>query len=174
MAAKLSSVETRANAAIAIAIVVIGTQIVLAVFMFKIWLNARPSRRQSDDVERGLELDNVPRNAATDTRPRRPRAPDTSSPVGPTPTEARGRPVAAYGHVDGESESYYTSAPLSGGRRPSRQPTWTADSGLGQQTHGANYSQQKREARHGSDAHHRTNTNDANYGRRGNKFAHGN
>lgn len=189
MPAKLASVETRGNIALAVAIVAIGTQFVLAVFLFKIWLNARPSRRKSADPERGLELDNVPRNAATSTHTRRP-FPASTSPVAPTPAEARGRPVPAYGHttVHGESEEYYNTAPHSGGgqrtrsrqrtphsggRRPSRQPTYTADSGRGEQTHGADYSTQQREARHGSDAPHRTNTNDANYGRKGNKYAHG-
>lgn len=187
MPAKLASVETRANVALAVAIVAIGTQLVLAVFLFKIWLNARPSRRQSADPERGLELDNVPRNAATGTHTRRP-FPASTSPVAPATAEAHGRPVPAYGQtiVHGENEDYYNTAsrsgggqrsrqptPHSGGRRPSRQPTYTADSGLGSQTHGADYSTRRREARHGSDAPHRTNTNNADYGRKGNRYAHG-
>lgn len=176
MATKLSSVETRANAALAIAIVVLGTQLVMAVFIFKIWLNARKSHRQSADSERGVELANNPRSAPADTRPRRPQALPMPSPVGHTPADAHGRPVAAYGpgEVHGENHSYFhPTTPVSAGRRTGRVPTWTADSGLGEQTHGADYTERRRSARFGSDRPHMTNTNDADYGRRGNKFAHG-
>lgn len=176
MAAKLSTVDTRANAALAIALVVLGTQLIMAVFIFKIWLNARKSHRQSADPERGLELANNPRSAPADTRPRQPQALPMPSPVGHTPAESHGRPVAAYGdrEVHGENHSYFhPTTPVSAGRRPDRVPTWTAGSGLGEQTHGADYREQRRSARFGSDAPHRTNTNNADYGRRGNKFAHG-
>lgn len=176
MAAKLSTVDTRANAALTIAIVVVGAQLVMAVFVFKIWLNARESRRQSADPERGVELANNPRSAPADTRPRRPQALPMPSPVGHNLADAQGRPVAAYGEreVHGENESYFhPTTPVSAGRRPGRVPTWTADSGLGEQTHGADYTERRRSSRFGSDGPHRTNTNDANYGRRGNRFAHG-
>lgn len=169
MAAKLSTVDTRANAALAIAIVVLGTQLVMAVFIFKIWLNARKSRRESADPERGVELANNPRSGApADTRPRRPQALPMPSPIGNNTAEAHGRPVAAYRNeeVHGENESYFhPTTPVPTGRRSGRVPTWTADSGLSKQTHGADYRERRRSSRFGSDAPHRTNTNDANYSR---------
>lgn len=173
MESKLGSVETRANSALALAIVLIGAQLVIAVFLWKIWLNARPSH-QSHDAERGVELDNVSRDVAANTRPRRPKAPPTTSPIGPTPAESHGRPVPAYvrGEARGENDSYFHPVPTTGGRPPTRQPTWTAGSGLGPQTHGADYNEGRRPARFQVHSP-RTNTNDADYGRKGNKFAHG-
>lgn len=170
MDAKLDSVDTRAYAALAIAIIAIGAQLIMVVFMVKLWRNARPSHR-SADPERGLELDNVPRAAPADTRPRGLPSSPLEYPVAPTPAQARAPPVAAYkaytpGERHGEADAYFYPQP------PTKKPTYTADSGLGAQTHGADYYTQRREARHGSDGH-RTNTNDADYGRRGNRFAHG-
>ncbi|KKY34075.1 hypothetical protein UCDDA912_g05952 [Diaporthe ampelina] len=173
MEAKLGTVETRANSALALAIILIGAQLVVAVFLLKIWLNARPSRQPHDAV-RGLELDDVPRGVPADTRARRPRAPPTASPIGPTPAQAHGRPVPAYVRAEarGENEDYFNPASSRVGRWPARQPTWTAGSGLGVQTHGADYTEQRRSGRFSSD-NPRTNTNNADYGRKGSKFAHG-
>ncbi|KAG6353710.1 hypothetical protein INS49_005419 [Diaporthe citri] len=171
MDAKLASTDTRAYAALAIAIIAIGAQLIMVVFMVKLWRNARPSHR-SADPERGLELDNVPRAAPADTRPRGLPGSPIEYPVAPTPAQSHGRPVAAYKAYTpterhgGEADAYFYPP------APARKPTYTADSGLGTQTHGADYREQRREARHESDGH-RTNTNDADYGRRGNRFAHG-
>lgn len=172
MDAKLASVDTRAYAALAIAIIAIGAQLIMVVFMVKLWRNARPSHR-SGDPERGLELDNVPRDTPVDTHPRGLPGSPIEYPVAPTPAQSRGRPVAAYKAYTpnephgGEADAYFYPPP------PTRKPTYTAGSGLGTQTYGADYyREQQREARHGSDGH-RTNTNNADYGRKGNKFAHG-
>lgn len=171
MDAKLNSVDTRAYAALAIAIIAIGAQLIMVVFMVKLWRNARPSH-QPADPERGLELDNVPRTEPADTRPRGLPSSPLEYPVAPTPPQSHGLPVAAYkaytpaGATHGEADEYFYPP------QPARKPTYTASSGLGAQTHGADYTQQRREARHGPDGH-RTNTNDADYGRRGNRFAHG-
>lgn len=172
MEAKLGSVDTRANAALALAIILLMAQIIMAIFLFKVWLNARESRREADP-ERGLELQPTSRGMPTNTAPvqntvpRRPQNAHVAAPVGPSSTQARGRPVAAYdrGDIRGENEDYYNPSPIS------RKPTWTADSGLGQQTHGADYTQQRRQGRF--EDGHKTNRNDADYGRKGNKFAHG-
>lgn len=172
MDAKLASVDTRAYAALAIAIIAIGAQLIMVVFMVKLWRNERPSHR-SADPERGLELDNVSRAAPADTRPRGLPGSPIEYPVAPAPAQSRGRPVVAYKAYTpnephgGEADAYFYPPPLA------RKPTYTAGSGLGTQTYGADYHrEQRREARHGSDGH-RTNTNNADYGRKGNKFAHG-
>lgn len=170
MDAKLASTDTRAYAALAIAIIAIGAQLIMVVFMVKLWRNARPSHR-SADPERGLELDNVPRDAPADTRPRGLPVAPIEYPVAPAPVQAPGRPAAAYkaytpDRAHGEADAYFYPP------APARKPTYAAGSGLGSQTHGADYYNQRREARHGSDGH-RTNTNNADYGRRGNRFAHG-
>lgn len=181
MEAKVAAVETRANAALAVAIVVIGAQVVMAVFMFKLWLSARASRRAAADEERGHELGNVPRGQPAGRRPRAPQASPVGSPIGSSPGRAGGRPVAAYdptvlhgGQADtylNEAQEGYVSEPAHVSRSAGRQPTWTYGSGEGEQSHGADYSGRRRSGRY--DEPHRTNRNDADYGRRGNRFAHG-
>lgn len=182
METKLDAIETRANAALAVAIVVIGAQLVMVVFMFKLWLSARKSRRAAADEERGgHELGNVPRGPPAGRRPRAPRASPVGSPIGSSPGRAAGRPVAAYdpavlhgGAADAylnEAQEEYVSEPAYVSRPAGRRPTWTYGSGEGEQTHGADYTERPRSGRY--DEPHRTNTNNANYGRRGNKFAHG-
>lgn len=174
MEEKLGSVDTRANAALALAIILLMAQIIMAIFLFKVWLNARESRREAADSERGLELQPTSRGICAssvpeddNTVPRQPQNTHVAAPVGPSSSQARGRPVAAYdrGGVHGEADSYYNPSPIS------RKPTYTADSGLGQQTHGADYTQQRRQGRF--EDGHNTNRNNADYGRKGNKFAHG-
>lgn len=168
MEAKLDSVGTRANVAIALAIILLVAQITMAIFLFKVWLKGRESRR-SDDLELQPTSRGMPANTApvANTVPRRPQNVHVAAPVGPSSTEAHGRPVAAYDREDiyGENEDYYNPPPVS------RKPTWTADSGIGPQTHGADYTQQRRQKRF--EDGHNTNVNNADYGRKGNKFAHG-
>lgn len=181
MEAKLAAVETRANAALAVAIVVIGAQLAMAVFMLKLWLSARASRRAAADEEHGHELGNVPRGPRAGRRPRAPKASPVGFPIGTSPGRAAGRPVAAYdpavlhgGAADAylnEAREGYVSEPTHVSRPAGRQPTWTYGSGDGEQSHGADYTARSRSPRY--EDQHRTNTNNANYGRRGNKFAHG-
>ena len=165
--AKFGTLDTRANVALALAIIVVMAQLIMAVFVFKIWLNARPSHR-SDDAERGLELENTGRGVPADGRPRGLQSSSTmASPVGPSSAESRGRPVAAYNRDarHGERDDYYNPRPIS------KKPTWTAGSGLGEQTHGTDYTTQRREISFESDP--KTNRNNTDYGRKGNRFAHG-
>ncbi|KAH8767268.1 hypothetical protein F5883DRAFT_521888 [Diaporthe sp. PMI_573] len=187
MEAKLGSVAMHADIALALAIILLMAQIIMTILLFKVWRNGRPSRRP-DDAERGLELQDAPRRMPTGntsrsrsknppmptentggSRSRNPRM-AAPAPVGRSPAEAHGRPVPAYHREEtrtrgGENEDYYNPTPIS------RRPTYTVDSGRGQQTQGADYTKERREGRF--EDRHNTNVNNANYGRKGNKFAHG-
>ena len=167
----MGSVETHAKAALALAIILLITQMIMAIFLFKVWRSGRPARRPAD-AERGLDLQDASRGMSTgDTGRCRPQNPPRAAPapalapVGPSSAEALGRPVAAYQgtRTHGENEDYYNPSPIS------RRPTYTVDSGRGEQTYGTDYTKVRREPRE----RHNTNVNDANYGRKGNKFAHG-
>ncbi|POS71449.1 hypothetical protein DHEL01_v210155 [Diaporthe helianthi] len=177
MESRLDGVETHANAALALSIIVLIEQILMAIFMCLARQKLRAFHNQSADTERGLELQDTSRGVSVKAASRRqaqdpplaaPAPARSRQPVGPSPDEALGRPVAAYetGQVHrGEADDYYNPSPIS------RRPTYALDSGLGEQTNGVDYTKQRRSKRY--EEPHNTNVNDAHYGRKGNRFAHG-
>jgi hypothetical protein len=210
MEAKLGSVASRANAALALAIILLTTHVVTTIIFFKAWRKTRESQSPSD-FERGMrrfELQNNLRGIPTGgTRTRQPRNTSRAAPAAaPAPTpiassvHSLGLPAAAYttDHY-GENRDYYFEQPSSSSRPPtthttttnssrfekkydesfqptpiSKRPTYTKGSGIGEQIYGVDYTKELRTPRHGSaGGPGPTNVNDADYGRKGNKFAHG-
>lgn len=174
---RLDHVERNSDAALALSIIVLLVQVFMVIFIYQARQKVR-ALHQSSDTERGLELQNTSRGVPTRSSSR-PLAHDpqlaapaptlSRDPVGRSPAQALGRPVAAYESQEelhgGEADDYYNPAPVS------RRPTYAADSGTGEQTHGTDYSKTRRSKRY--EERHNTNRNDADYGRKGDKFAHG-
>ncbi|KAK2595713.1 hypothetical protein N8I77_013738 [Diaporthe amygdali] len=173
MEQKLNLLTLRVNVVLAFVVIMAVTHWLLGVLLFTLWWEQ--SSRRTPDLERGLELQNISREVPRSSHPP---GRSTAPPVAASPSESRGRPVAAYSH-GGENEDYY-NIEISPEPRAVRDHAHMQHESIRsppavvrQQTYGADYSTQPRENRfHGGDFN-RTNTNDANYGKRGNRFAHG-
>lgn len=171
---KLNLLKIHTNIVLAVVIMIVVSQAFLGIFLCMIWRKNQPSR-QTTDLERGLELGNVSRNIPRSTQPQ---APPIPSPIAPTPYEARGRPVAAYTR-DAVDDAYSPGPSSRDVPRPQMAPRDITRGISHQQTFGTDYSKSRRENRFDVGdrglgyTNGRTNTNDADYGKKGNRFAHG-
>ncbi|KAG8156494.1 hypothetical protein KVR01_013598 [Diaporthe batatas] len=165
--ARLGDMERNAGAALALAIIAILVEVVMMTFIFRHG-RQRDRGQRSVDVERGLDFQDTNRHQPQDPPLAAPAPTRSRNPVGHSPADALGRPVAAYesqgDELHGEADDYYNPSPIS------KRPTYDVGSGMGAQTHGTDYTRHRRQS---SGDGPRTNRNDADYGRKGNKFAHG-
>ena len=166
-----------------LALDVILTLILLAILVLLFPLLRKKQATQHDDSERGIELQDRPSNPPQNP-PQNP-APQVQEPEYPEPSwggHANEYYADCLAQQDGWKAQPLVGAPSSrhhmtsdlNKQSRSREQQTRPSGGRGYQTYGADYSKGGRESRFNTDANQSNNSNSqVNYGRKGNRFAHG-